>query len=372
MRVTFVLPEANLAGGIRVIAIYADRLQRRGHQVTVVSTPRRPYPMMGRIKDLLRGHSWQWRRGREPSHLDDIDVDHRVIESHRPIADRDVPDADVVIATWWETAEWVAALSPSKGAKVFFIQHYEAFSHQPIPRVEAVWRLPMHKIVIAQWLADLAKGKFDAKDVSLVPNAVELEQFHAPPRGKQPAPTVGVMYSPIAFKGCDISLKAFELARRNVPELRLVSFGAHQPTKLLPLPSGTQFTYRPEQSKIRQIYAACDAWLFASRSEGFGLPILEAMACRTPVIGTPVGAAPELLGAGGGALVRPEDPQDMAVAIERIAKMSDKEWQAMSQAAHGIATRYTWDDATIQFEAALRHAIDANQPLPSVAAAGTR
>jgi len=44
------------------------------------------------------------------------------------------------------------------------------------------------------------------------------------------------------------------------------------------------------------------------------LPILEAMACRTPVIGTPAGPAPELLGAGGGILVRPEDPADMAMA----------------------------------------------------------
>jgi hypothetical protein len=47
-----------------------------------------------------------------------------------------------VIATWWETAEWVDRLSVSKGKKVYFIQHYEAFDYLPKERVEATWRLP--------------------------------------------------------------------------------------------------------------------------------------------------------------------------------------------------------------------------------------
>ncbi len=39
MRVTFILGYAGMAGGVRVLAIYADGLRRRGHEVTVVSTP---------------------------------------------------------------------------------------------------------------------------------------------------------------------------------------------------------------------------------------------------------------------------------------------------------------------------------------------
>ena len=45
-------------------------------------------------------------------------------------------------------------------------------------------------------------------DLSYVPNSVDLQQFTAPPRGKQPSPTVGVMYSHVHFKGCDVALKA--------------------------------------------------------------------------------------------------------------------------------------------------------------------
>ena len=121
------------------------------------------------------------------------------------------------------------------------------------------------------------------------------------------------MYSLAQFKGSDIGLRAYELAAKAIPDLRLVMFGHDAPPQ--PLGPQVQFTRQPPQEKLREIYAQCDAWLFTSRLEGFGLPLLEAMACRTPVIATPAGAAPELLAGGGGILVKPEDPQDMANAI---------------------------------------------------------
>ncbi len=109
---------------------------------------------------------------------------------------------------------------------------------------------------------------------------------------------------------------------------------------------------------MKEIYSKCDAWLFGSRSEGFGLPILEAMACRTPVIGTPTGAALDLLPKGGGLVVKPEDPEDMARAIEHICHLSEHNWQRMSNAAYSTAINYTWNDATTLFEAALQTALD--------------
>jgi glycosyltransferase involved in cell wall biosynthesis len=69
---------------------------------------------------------------------------------------------------------------------------------------------------------------------------------------------------------------------------------------------GAEYFHRPAQNELRSHYAACDAWLFGSRLECFGLPMLEAMACRTPVIAVPVGAAPDLLATGAGELVPAE------------------------------------------------------------------
>jgi glycosyltransferase involved in cell wall biosynthesis len=357
MRITFILPRASLGGGTRVVAIHADRLQKRGHQVTVVCGRAKPQPLKRKLRALLQGRGWPKTPTQEPSHLDDVNVDCRILPRSRPVADCDVPDADVVIATWWETAEWVANLSPSKGAKVYFLQHYEAHGVQPVDRVDATWRLPMHKIAIAQWLVDLAATRFNDQYVSLVPNSVDTNLFNAPPRHKNPQPTVGLMYSKSPTKGCDVSLQAFRLAQPAIPNLKLLSFGFFPPNAGPPLPANTEYHQTPAQSTIADIYRRCDAWLFASRNEGFGLPLLEAMACRTPVIATPSGAAPELLAAGGGQLVPIDDPQAMAHAIQRLANMTDDQWRHMSDAAFATATRYSWDDAADRFQAALTLAL---------------
>lgn len=362
MRITFVLPHAGLAGGIRVVAIYADRLARRGHDVCVVSTPCRVPSVGQKLKSLLKGRGWPKAEQGGPSHFDGLDVSHRVLERFRPVVDTDVPDADVVVATWWETAEWVASLSASKGAKVHFLQGDDrvGLKYNPnlIPRVERTWRLPFEKVAVSRWVSDQVRSVIGQFPVELVPNGVDTEQFCVPPRGKQPLPTIGLMYSPVAFKGCDVSLAAIAGVRKLIPALRVVAFGSQQPCEGLEMPQGAEYHHRPPQASIGAIYAKCDAWLFGSRCEGFGLPILEAMACRTPVIATPAGAAPELLAGGGGILVKPEDPQSMADAIMHVAQMTDRQWQGMSDAAYATAMRYSWDDATSLFEKALERAVE--------------
>jgi glycosyltransferase involved in cell wall biosynthesis len=360
MKITFVLPFAGLAGGIRVAAIYADRLKKRGHEVFVVSLPVDPVSPLDQLKSLIKGKGWL--SNQEASHFDNVDVPHQVLERWRPITDADVPDADVVVATWWETAEWVAKMSDAKGAKAYFIQHHEIFEGMPKERVEATWSLPMHKITISQWLIDLARERYGDSNVSFVPNSVDTEQFNAPPRGKQQIPTVGMLYVPVGWKGCDVSLKAFSLAAQKIPNLRLVAFGVFDPSADLPLPAGTEYTKRPPQNAIKDIYAKCDVWLCGSWSEGFHLPPLEAMACRCPVVSTRVGGPVDIIKEGvNGYLVPLGDSTALANQLVHVLTLPEAEWQVLSDAAYATATQYTWDDATELFEAALHTAIERKQ-----------
>jgi glycosyltransferase involved in cell wall biosynthesis len=214
----------------------------------------------------------------------------------------------------------------------------------------------MHQIVISNYIIGLVQQHVPCASISYVPNSVDTTQFYAPPRGKQARPTVGFVYSRTPFKGADICLGAIRQASRTLPDLHLVAFGPHEPAADLPLPAGADYTRMAPEEKLREIYSRCDAWLFGPRMEGFGLPILEAMACRTPVIATPAGAAPELVGESGGVLVNHEDPSDMARAIVRVCSQSDADWRKMSQAAYATATRYTWEDAIDRFETALSEA----------------
>src|SRR5690348_5110579 len=114
MRITFVVGLADLSGGFRVIATYAQRLQRRGHEVLVVSRPRPKPKLVNRLRAFVKGRPQPVGPKQARSHMEWTGVPHRLLESFRGVTAADVPDSDVVIATWWESAEWVAALPDSK------------------------------------------------------------------------------------------------------------------------------------------------------------------------------------------------------------------------------------------------------------------
>ena len=345
MRITFMMPADDLTGGNRVVATYAKLLGDRGHEVLVVSNaPDRP-TLRERARALRRG---RWRAafpaGRpQPGHVALSGVPHKVLECPRPITASDLPEADVLIATWWETARWMQAMPAGKGRKVHLIQGYETWTGGDVSqRVHDTLRLPNRKIAISGALKRDIEAQLGDLGISVVPNAVDLRQFDAPLRSRGEPPTVGFIYSRAPIKGADVCARACELARRQLPRLRVLAFGADQPSDDCPLPEGTQFFHRPPQAGIASLYARCDAWLFGSRLDSFGLPILEAMACRTPVIGVPVGAAPELLADGAGRLVPAESPEAMAEAIVALCGGPTAHWQRMSGRAHA----WSWDDAT--------------------------
>ncbi|MGB3616099.1 MAG: glycosyltransferase family 4 protein [Elainellaceae cyanobacterium] len=358
MKITFMCPHLDLAGGVRVIAIYADRLKKMGHDVLVVSRPK-PKPTIKKQFRSLKAGKGLIIRKKEPSHFDNVMVDHKMIGEHRAYQESDFPDADVIIATWWKTAEEISGFSRCKGAKVYFIQLHETFKGQPIDRVKKTYTSPLHKITISKPLVDLMREEYGDFDVSVVPNSVDRSQFCAPKRSKQAVPTIGFLYTPTFHKGCDIVFKAIEMTSRDVHNIKLVAFGKAKPSLTLPLPAGTAYSYQPDQSKIKDIYAQCDVWLCGSRREGFHLPPLEAMACRTPVVSTAVGGPIDTIEDGSnGYLVPVEDHKILSKRLTHVLTMDNSEWESMSEAAYNTSVKYTWDDAAKRFELALEKAIE--------------
>lgn len=358
MRITFVLPVIAQNGGIRVVGIYAEKLRALGHEVTVVSRMPQQHSLLRRGLNRLRGKATR-HDPKATAFLDPIGKAHHLIPWKFPIDARDVPDADLIVATWWRTAFEVAALPPEKGRKVYFVQHHEVHKELPWDLSAGSYYLPLKKITIADWLVDTMAQRYGDPDVVKVENSVDTVQFNAPVRDRNTRPRVGFLYSPTYFKGVDVSLKAIEIARAQVPDLQVLAFGAHPPSTDLPLPEGCEFHLLPAQDKLWDLYAKCDVWLFGSRAEGFGLPILEAMACRTPVVATRSGAAPDLIEDGrNGYLVDVEDTEGLGAHLIDVLSLSPGDWRAMSDAAYAQVHSYSWDDAARAFEAALRDALE--------------
>ena len=347
MKITFLLPLVNMSGGIRVVAIYAKKLAERGHDVRLVSVPREATRRMHLIQQALSLFK------APKSHLDGGEFNHHVIDSFRPITDDDVPDSDVVIATWWETAQWLWKLSPSKGRKVYFVQGHEVYLASDAQASRTTYRLPIKKIVVSKWLADIMASEYGDDDVRIVHNSVDHEQFQAPARGKQARPTVGFLYSTAEVKGIDTVVKAVGILRQRIPDLRVVCFGSQRPN--IDLDSIAEFSFDPPQQSIKDIYASCDVWLAASRSEGFNLTAMEAMACRTPVVSTRVGWPEEALQPGvNGRLVDIDDATGLANGAIEILNLDEQAWRRMYDASFATVRDSSWDRSTDRLVSALQ------------------
>lgn len=91
------------------------------------------------------------------------------------------------------------------------------------------------------------------------------------------------------------------------------------------------------------IYSAADVLAFPSLYEGFGLPILEAMACGAPVVSSNTSCLPEVA-EGAAVLVAPEKTEELADALERT--LSDGSLRAdLRRRGRARAAQYTWRDA---------------------------
>lgn len=350
-RITFVLPGRGLAGGIRVVADYGNLLQARGHEVTIVYF-RRPWPR--RPVSLARRVFHELRRP-ERDHLDGF-AGRLVAASPERLAQH-LTAGDVVVATHWTTAQPVADLPAACGAKFYFVQHYEAHSFDAA-QVDATWRLPLRKVAVARWLTDLARDKFGDEDAVWTPNGVDGALFDAPPHALHDPPVVGTMYSPAPWKGCGVAFEAVRRARREIADLGLVCFGASPPAPELPLPENTTWHLRPEQKAIRDIYAAADVWLLASATEGFGLPALEAMACRCPVVATRCGGPADFVEEDvNGYFVDVGDAEAMAARIVTIVS-DPARWKRLSDVAYAtVRERFTIEQAFARFAAALEQPV---------------
>ncbi len=353
MKITFVCPPLNMTGGIRVVAIYARYLQEFGHDVLVVSIPHRSRGLASRLMEKLGLPQWP-ARVQIASHLDGQGIPRKVLGMHRPVRAGDVPDADVIIATWWETAEQVAVMPASKGRPVYFVQHHEVFDWMPLERVAATYRSPMKKIAVAQWLVKAIADDGNRSGCVVVPNAVDRHQFHAPPRAKNTRPRIGTLFSETDFKGFDVALDVITEVRRALPGVEVVAFTERAPAKYRDRVDGIAITVGPRQDQLKDIYASCDVWLCCSKSEGFNLIAMEAMACRTPVVSTRTGWPAEAIVDGvNGALAEVGDVRALADAVTAILRGSDAQWAALSEGAAATVADSSWERSARLFEAEL-------------------
>jgi glycosyltransferase involved in cell wall biosynthesis len=114
--------------------------------------------------------------------------------------------------------------------------------------------------------------------------------------------------------------------------------------------SGLRRLGRVDDALLPGLYAGAEAFVLPSLYEGFGLPVLEAMACGTPVVAAATGALPETC--GGAARLAPPDGEAFRAAL--TALLADTAERARLRAA-GLerARAFTWDRTAREIDALL-------------------
>jgi alpha-1,3-rhamnosyl/mannosyltransferase len=144
-------------------------------------------------------------------------------------------------------------------------------------------------------------------------------------------------------------LEAYARLRGRVPDAPPLVLAGHR------TPASARWEARCEQPPLKDhvtisgyvdarqrvdLYADAVMLVLPSYEEGFGLPVLEAMACGVPVIVSSRGSLPEVAGAAA----RPIDPDDAEGFAERMRTLLDPaESAAAAERGRAQASRYSWE-----------------------------
>ncbi|HEX7443044.1 MAG TPA: glycosyltransferase family 1 protein [Acidimicrobiales bacterium] len=112
---------------------------------------------------------------------------------------------------------------------------------------------------------------------------------------------------------------------------------------------------RIPRSDLDGLFEGAAALTFPSHYEGFGIPVLEAMSHRLPVLASSVTALPEVVG-DGGVLIDPDDVEGWTHAMALILSDPDHREELATRAA-GRAARFTWKASALALAAAHRRAL---------------
>jgi asparagine synthase (glutamine-hydrolysing) len=216
----------------------------------------------------------------------------------------------------------------TRGRSVLIIHGIDAWS--PHRRWFARRALPAFSLIIGVSRHTLARfaswAGVDASRVRLLPNCVDLDAFRPGPKpadlaahfgltGRTVIMTLGRLACGEPGKGFDEVLETMPALTREVPELAYLICGdgpdrqrLEAKARQLGLADRVAFTgFVPEERKA-DYYRLADAFVLPSRGEGFGIVLLEALACGIPVLGSRIDAGREAL--QDGALGRLADPAD--------------------------------------------------------------
>jgi starch synthase len=307
---------------------------------------------------------WRLRRG-----VDEQEVMHcRNEDFQRSIPDSAFQKPDVVIGV--DTASWILAERCREIGQSFVLDqstvHPDAKQamHHTVRTRFPEWsstgfemRLPMvrqaeireqHNATLIVCGSSFSKQTLidhavPAEKIRIIPYGVDSERFkrsvHQPPRPFRFV-FVGIV---TARKGVPILIEAWKQLSPKNAELWFVGATSSDARRLIPELAGLRLLGPVPQMDVPTFLQQCDVFVFPSFFEGFGLVILEAMACGLPVITTTATAGPDIISHDqDGWIIEPGD-LDGLVRTMRSCLENRNRVAEMGRKARATAEKFSWD-----------------------------
>jgi glycosyltransferase involved in cell wall biosynthesis len=351
MRILELINNLEIGGAERMVVDLSIGLQQRGHQVTVACL-RETGPLAAILNDagieviaLGKASGISPRTVRALARqLTDHEID--VVHTHNPIVHHygtsSARLARVPLAI--NTLHGPGNLNGMGAAEMIF-EVTCLFSDCVVACCQAV-HSHLHKLTTIAHRRSV-----------VIPNGIAVERFTS-----IAAPTVGseIVFGTVGrlvpVKDHTSLLQAFAAARPRLPRparLELLGDGPMRESlerQAIELGISDSVHFHGSTLDVAAFLERIDVFILCSSSEGLPLTLLEAMASARPVIGTRVGAIPEIVkGADCGFLIAPGNPAELSEALVRAAECGDLEQKGIRARRH-VLDRYSIDQMVSGYE----------------------
>ena len=339
MNILFVLPGSGRSGGTRVTVELGNHLLRRRHNVQIACRVS-PFFSPNGIKRTLRKYHFGLLG---INNYDWIQLFEGQLQYYSNIEQIELQNGMIVIAVGSMAVDDVLRLR----GDIFKIRYCHGFSEHNPKLMESAWTEPMPTIAVSEMLVQKLEEYSGQKVIGVVPNGINRNDYFNEALTRD---GIGTIFSTNPKKLPEDTITLMVEINKRWPLLARYVFGMSRCPKELPENVYWRF---PSVAKSRELYNRSKIWLVTSYSEGFCLPVLEAMACGCAVISTNHDTAPGLIEhEKNGFLVPIGDIDGFLKYIDLL--LNDEETRmSLVKAGQETLMRFTWENAANNMEKVL-------------------
>ena len=236
------------------------------------------------------------------------------------------------------------------------------FAPTVLNAVDRIIGVSHHEIELLQEII-----KIDPDKIRYIPNGIDFSRFEPIPKPDKFLNKFKIHDNIVLYvgrlasnKGLEVLIKAAPEVLREHPKTTFVFVGEDEgmkellteQAKKLGISKNILFTgHIKDEELFLSAFAACDVFVLPSEYEAFGIVLLEAMACKKPVIGSHVGGVPEAVGdEGAGLIVEYNDAKALSEEINKL--LADQKLRKnMGELGRArVKKNFTWESVVNQIE----------------------